>query len=782
MSAVAYRLRSAIRSQWAASAGLAVVIAVVCGIVLTFAAGANRTATAPDRYVTSIGGTFDALVTQVNGGPPQTAAIAALPSVESVGSYTFVFGALLPEGGHDLSDGLNSAIFSGSFTSAGSHLIEGRDPDPNNPSEFVGTRSFRDSLGASLGDHFTLVTYTQAQADNNEYGVTAPEGPSFRATLVGLTDGPSEVEDPSPYAFFSPALLDQSGFGVALTLMATTLQPGRTLIDLRADVDGLANGQSEFSVERGQLISATLRPAVNALGSGLWLLTLVAGIAAIAVLGQLVTRHLRLAATDDERLSAIGFTRGQTVVEHTARAAVPIVIGAVAAVALSIIPSNIFPTGFIRRLEPDPGIQLDPIVIAGAALFVIAILLWSISAVALDSRRPRAARPSSIVEAVAGRSISPTAATGVRFALTRQSGQRGNSAAILGVALIVAGLVAATAFGVSLDRLVHSPASYGSNFDYAFGDNGGGTLPAGVTDAIDADPDIAKFTVYAVDEVRVGSKTVQALGMQLVRGNGAPLVSDGKLPVSEDEMALGLVTARSLGVGVGDTVTVDGATASRDLRVTGIAVLTGFGENEGMGDGALMTFPTLQRLNADAALSTATISMVHDDSASRERLSALLEERGVPVDVQNSGRFRPATIINVERVRTIPFLLAGLLAALAVLSLVHVMITSRRRRRRDFAVLSALGADPGWVRRAIHWQASSFTIVPLVIGLPLGVLLGRLVFIGFAESMGAVTSSSTPYVLIAILTCGLIVLANITVSLPTRRGPAATTAQTLQSR
>lgn len=74
----------------------------------------------------------------------------------------------------------------------------------------------------------------------------------------------------------------------------------------------------------------------------------------------------------------------------------------------------------------------------------------------------------------------------------------------------------------------------------------------------------------------------------------------------------------------------------------------------------------------------------------------------------------------MARIRSIPFLLAGMVALLAVLTVVHVMLTSVRNRRRDVAVLRALGADGPWVSRAVHWQATTFSLVPLAIGVPLG--------------------------------------------------------------
>ena len=74
--------------------GLAIVIAVVCAIVLAIAAGARRTMTAPDRYTAALGGERDALVTQLDSGVPQTAAIRKLAAVESADGYTFLFGGL----------------------------------------------------------------------------------------------------------------------------------------------------------------------------------------------------------------------------------------------------------------------------------------------------------------------------------------------------------------------------------------------------------------------------------------------------------------------------------------------------------------------------------------------------------------------------------------------------------------------------------------------------------------------------------------------------------------
>lgn len=85
---------------------------------------------------------------------------------------------------------------------------------------------------------------------------------------------------------------------------------------------------------------------------------------------------------------------------------------------------------------------------------------------------------------------------------------------------------------------------------------------------------------------------------------------------------------------------------------------------------------------------------------------------------------------------------------LAVLTVVHVIVTSVHHRRRDLALRRSLGADRRRVTRAVHWQATSFSLVPVALGVPLGLIAGRLVFGLFADSLGAVPSASIPYVLL----------------------------------
>ncbi len=135
----------------------------------------------------------------------------------------------------------------------------------------------------------------------------------------------------------------------------------------------------------------------------------------------------------------------------------------------------------------------------------------------------------------------------------------------------------------------------------------------------------------------------------------------------------------------------------------------------------------------------------------------------------------------MARVRRIPGVLAGLLGLLAVLTLVHTLITSIAARRRDLAVLRALGADGRWITSAIHWQATALTVGPLLLGLPLGLLLGATVFRAFVDHIGAVPDPAVPLLILAVLALALLALANLVAIVPAHRARRLPTTELLHA-
>jgi putative ABC transport system permease protein len=345
---------------------------------------------------------------------------------------------------------------------------------------------------------------------------------------------------------------------------------------------------------------------------------------------------------------------------------------------------------------------------------------------------------------------------------------------MIGVILTVAGVTAAITFGASLDRLVGQPFRYGSYYDVALGGNGAEQLPDGFTERIDANPDVTSLTRYTDDFARVGELNLPILGMDVISGDGTPPVLSGRIPVSNDEIALGRVSARAIGVDVGDAVTIVGDTDSAVFRVSGLVVMPGFGSNDGLGVGGVVTTSGLARID-DAA--PPTILAVQLSSSVAEFATSVPELGDVPPD----STYIPAAIVNVSRIRAIPFALAAVLAALTLLTVGHVMVTSTRGTRRELAILRSLGAGGGWISRAVHWQATLFTLVCATVGVPLGFITGRLVFLAFARNMGTVDDAAIPFALIAVGVVAIVALANAATAVPARRARRLRPAQLLRT-
>jgi ABC-type antimicrobial peptide transport system permease subunit len=108
------------------------------------------------------------------------------------------------------------------------------------------------------------------------------------------------------------------------------------------------------------------------------------------------------------------------------------------------------------------------------------------------------------------------------------------------------------------------------------------------------------------------------------------------------------------------------------------------------------------------------------------------------------------------------------LAVLAAGTLAHVLLTSVSRRRRDLALLKTLGFTRAQVQAVVAWQATAFAAVALLIGLPLGVVAGRLAWAGFANAAGVATQATVDVSLVLLAIPVTLVLANLIAAWPAR--------------
>ena len=125
------------------------------------------------------------------------------------------------------------------------------------------------------------------------------------------------------------------------------------------------------------------------------------------------------------RLRALGMTGGQRF-SVLAGDAIPIaVLGAVVAVVAAIGASALMPIGLAGRAEPNPGIDVDPLVLGAGFIGVVVIVValgalaaWRAERTATRAAGTRsAARPSVIARRLGRWGVRPAGVVGVRFAL-----------------------------------------------------------------------------------------------------------------------------------------------------------------------------------------------------------------------------------------------------------------------------------------------------------------------------------------------------------------------------
>jgi predicted lysophospholipase L1 biosynthesis ABC-type transport system permease subunit len=241
-------------------------------------------------------------------------------------------------------------------------------------------------------------------------------------------------------------------------------------------------------------------------------------------------------------------------------------------------------------------------------------------------------------------------------------------------------------------------------------------------------------------------------------------------------LALGGKTMRQVGARIGDTVQVRVGDTVVPLRVVGQAVFGTGGFGPGLAEGAGMSFtqfqaffPQDERTQFFANLAPGAIAA--DVSA---RLNQEFAPAGAPVmgveDAKAAGLYPKdaAVIAGLGSAQRIPLALSGLLALAAIGTLVHVLVTSIRRRRRDLAILKTLGFVRRQVSATVAWQASTLAAIALVIGLPLGVAVGRWGWTLYADANGAlpVPVVDLPPLLVAIPVT--LLLANLIALIPGR--------------
>jgi hypothetical protein len=357
-------------------------------------------------------------------------------------------------------------------------------------------------------------------------------------------------------------------------------------------------------------------------------------------------------------------------------------------------------------------------------------------------------------------------------------------------------VVGSLTFAASLRRFVATPSAYGDAVDamVRVGDlSPGQEGPSGsaLTKMLSKEHTVAAASQLFTGQVHLRSGIVPGYGLRAgARGRAAPTLIEGRLPTADDEIALGATTMRAEGVGLGDRLTVTGP-AGRPLaeRVVGRVVLPGIADYAGsdqaaLGVGALLSADGLARATGVADPPTALPAAELVDLRARATLTSLrsaVTRTFGPDTLVTLGPGTPADVASVRRVRSAPLVLAGLFAALGAVMVGNGLVVAIRRQRLDLAVLRTLGLAPRGLRAVVASQATTIAAIAAVVGVPVGVVVGRLAWSALSRQLGIVATLDVPWAGLACAAVGVLVVANLMVVLPARGAARAPLAQVLRA-
>jgi ABC-type antimicrobial peptide transport system permease subunit len=313
-------------------------------------------------------------------------------------------------------------------------------------------------------------------------------------------------------------------------------------------------------------------------------------------------------------------------------------------------------------------------------------------------------------------------------------------------------------------------------------------------------PGLLGWSELGFGQVSIEGTEIPVMGI-LGHGGRAvePPTTSGHPLSGPDQVEFGTVTMRQLGLHLGQRIEID----SVPLTVVGTVTLPSFGvvltDHPSLGRGAMTDEATLLRilnypLNVTPAELTNAVSTpaypatVVFDASTRADASAIaatfIRNADNAPGEGNEGDFytqppeQGAAIVNASQMGSQPVALAIGVAAAAVLALALTILASVRERRRDLALLKALGLRSRQIRAVVGWQTTTILVIALAVGVPLGIAAGSWAWTLFANSIGVVPISEVPRAALLLGIAAMLVAGNLLALWPAhvaaRIAPAAT--------
>jgi FtsX-like permease family len=838
-----YRLRVTLAQRWPGYLSLVLLIGLVGGLALGSIAAARRTQSSYPTFLASTNPSNLYFSSFGTGGPAAAdngihsvtaAKISRLAHVKRVASSLNLLVAPLGRTGAPELGKVGRLNAAGStdgenFTQDRVAVVRGRMANPRKVDEFVTTAEGARLLGLRVGQRIALGAYTAAQTNAVGFG-TPRVRPRIRleARLVGLVVFNDQVVQDDVDAFetevlFTPALTKEALADSTGAQYGLQLSGGDASVPaVERELAKLVPPGTVYEFHRTSLIEARVERVVKPESIALAVFGGIAAVAALVIAALSISRHFQREAADVRVLRALGAEPAAVAATELIGVLVAVVVGSVLAAVVAVGLSPLSPLGPVRAVYPTPGFDADWTVLGFGVLALVVALGAIAAAMAYRSLPHRVARrlrfgspgPSGVARAGAAVGLPTPAIVGMRFALepARRTSAPVRSA-LIGAVLAVATVAATVTFGSSLHTLVSRPALYGWNWNYLLYP-GNQNIPTRTLTQLHHDPDVAAASGVSPDQAQIDGQEVPILMTTLDVDPGPPILS-GHTVTAAGQIVLGGATLAQLHKHVGETVVLSfGAPQNAPiyvpptrLKIVGTATFPAIGypssvaDHTSMGTGALVsttvepTALTRAETKSDPLLNGPSMVLVRlrpglSPAAGKADMQRVVQatNRVLAADPNDGGNSisllgvqRPAEIVNYQSMGITPVILSAGLALGAVLALGLTVAETVRRRRRDLALLKSLGFTRRQLSAVAAWQASVAAVVGVAFGVPIGIVLGRLLWILFARNIDAVPEPTVPVWPIVLICLGAIVLANLVAALPGQLAARTPTALALRA-
>jgi putative ABC transport system permease protein len=658
-------------------------------------------------------------------------------------------------------------------------------PNPSAPDQVLASFTLQQNFGVHLGSVIRVPFYalSQASAYNNATGAPPkPKGPTialhvvgFEATEFEFPTGTTPQYDLYTTRAFARAVIPRTPAGYVYLVSLRGGAAGLSRFDVAARSLGAAGVEGGSNED---VAAVSVEASIHPQAIGWWILAGLAALVGLALAGQALARQSIVESEDYPTMAALGANRRQLAALGMAQILVVGLVGAAGAVAVATLLSPIAPLGEARIAESSTGIAFDTRVLLLGALATVAVVLvlgmWPALRAAAALRpddRSVTTRPSAVVAHLAATGAPPSVVIGVRNALERRCGGAAVpvGSALFGTVLAVMALCGTAVFGSSLSHLT-------ATFQLNFTDPSGGRPDPALLRGLEHDRAVTGITEGIGTEISVNSLAVGALAGTAIRGQLLLSTVNGHLPINNHQIGLGETTMRQVDAHLGSLVHVTVSLPSGGKRTVTFHVVSQvsfpvIGGAVSLGSGAVLTTAGYEdtvcpRSSARAACIEAALATTNGGGVLVRFVSGPEGKAAINryLDAYRSTTalaITPTSLINFGEAVNFPLIFGAMLAVVGAATLAHLLVVSVSRRRREIGLLKVLGFVNRQVASVVAWQATTLALIGIIIGVPLGVVVGQATWKAFANDLGAVPVTVVPIWLMGGLVVGVIVVANL---------------------